>query len=67
MKYLISIVETLTKTFVVEGDNYGEAKAKIEEAYELGGISLDYDDYSDSEIIFDGIASESDEKIFEVW
>ena len=67
MKYLISIVENLTKTFVVDGDNYAEAKSKIESGYELGDITLDYRDYSGSEIIFDGIASEADEKTFEAW
>lgn len=67
MKYIIRVTETLSRTFVVEGDNYAEAKSKIESGYELGGITLDYSDYSGVEIIFDGIASEADEKTFEVW
>lgn len=66
-KYVIAVRETLQKTYIVTGENHEEAIAKIKSAYENGDIVLDYNDYYDAEIHSNGIASEADEKTFEVW
>lgn len=47
--YLVTVTETLTRTFQVKADNENEAKRIVEKEYEDGNIVLDYDDFNDVE------------------
>lgn len=46
MKYAVKMTETLTRTVVIEADDYLEAEDKIDDAYGHGGLWLDADNAS---------------------
>lgn len=46
MKYAVKMIETLTRTVVVEADDYTEAEDKVADAYGKGCLYLDADNAS---------------------
>lgn len=43
MKYAVKMIETLTRTVIVEADNYLEAKEKVFDSYYRGWLQLHAD------------------------
>lgn len=51
MKYAVELIETLTRTVIVEAESYLEAEEKVEEAYCKARLRLDADNsYVDLEL-----------------
>lgn len=44
--YLVTVTETLTRTYKVRAENKYEAEALAEYEYDIGNIILDYDDFN---------------------
>lgn len=68
MKHVVEITEYLVKRVIVEADTVAEAKEKTRKAYaDDGDITLDYEDFYDTNISYVGKATENDiEKYMEV-
>jgi hypothetical protein len=49
-EYVIRVVETLAKSYVVSADSLEEAIEKTQQKYDDGDIVLEYDDFSEYEI-----------------
>lgn len=47
--YLVRIEETLSRTVKVKAESLEDAERKVEDAYYIGDIILDADDFSDKE------------------
>lgn len=43
-KYMFKITEELSKIVIADGEDYDEAIMKVENAYDIGGISIEYAD-----------------------
>lgn len=50
MKYLVKVVETLSRHVIVDAENLVQADEKVRQAYIDGQIVLDYDDFEESYI-----------------
>ena len=51
MKYAVELIETLTRTVIVEAESYLEAEEKVKEAYRKASLQLDADNsYVDLEL-----------------
>lgn len=46
MKYAVKMIETSTRTVVVDTDNYMKAEEKVTDAYDNGSLWLDADNAS---------------------
>lgn len=58
MKYVVHVTETLQKGFIVDADNFDEAKDKVNTAYNDELIVLDSQDYIGYEIECESEADE---------
>ena len=65
MKYVVRIEETLAKHVIVEANNADDAVNIAEIAYQNGNIELDYDDFCNTDIRWEGEADEEDIKWYE--
>lgn len=50
MKYIVKVVETLSRHVIVDAENLVQADEKVRQAYIDGQIVLDYDDFEESYI-----------------
>ena len=60
MKYVVQVVENLTRCVIVEAENRTQAENKARQAYSDGQIVLDYDDFDGCFIRCKGRATEND-------
>lgn len=65
MKFVMRITETLSKTVIVDADNWADARDKVEKAYDNEQIVLDYRDYDGYEIDAVRIACPGDIESYE--
>lgn len=64
MKFIVTIKETLVRSYVVEAADLEEAYSIIESATDSEEISLDLDDFSDRKIDIDTL---SEKEVEEGW
>jgi hypothetical protein len=65
MKHVMRITETLSRTVIVDAEDWADAKYKVEKAYDNEQILLDYKDYSGYEIDVVRIACPGDLERYE--
>lgn len=67
MKYKVRVQETLVRHMVVEAENSDDAERKIQEAYDNGWITLDYNDYDEYSVECEGPANKVHIELYEEW
>ena len=65
MKFVMRVTEMLSRTVIVDANDWADARDKVEAAYVDGKIELDYDDFVDSEVDSVRIACPGDIEIYE--
>ena len=65
MKYVMRVTETLSRTVVVNAEDWADARHKVEKAYDREQIVLDYRDYDGYEIDAVRIACPGDIEMYE--
>ena len=67
MKYVVKVEETLVRHYVVEAEDEQEAERMLQEAYDNGWVTLDYDDYSESTVVCEGVAKKNHIELYDEW
>lgn len=67
MKYTVRVQETLVRHFVVEAENSEDAESQIQQAYDNGWITLDYDNFDESSVECEGQATEAHIELYDEW
>ncbi len=65
MKFVMRVTEMLSRTVIVDANDWADARDKVEAAYVDGQIELDYNDFTDSEVDAVRIACPGDIEIYE--
>ena len=65
-EYLVRVTEFLTMQYVVKAEDEEEAYEKVANEYHDGGITLDYDDYSGSDVEVVREATEKDMTYYDI-
>ena len=65
MKYLVEVVETLSRHVIVDAENLVQAEEKVRQAYIDGQIVLDYDDFEESCIEAKRIVTDDEASYYE--
>ena len=67
MKYVVKVEETLVRHFIVEAENESEAERTLQEAYDNGWITLDYDDFYGESVECECIAEPRHIELYDEW
>lgn len=67
MKYIVNIVETLSKQLIVEAESKENAVRKIQDAYNAGEIRLNNNNETVSSVYSLRRANNDDSELIETW